>query len=126
MNDYHGTSALNPAFLDRFDSFFEVEYTDREATILDKILKGSHYKEYTSQIMRFVTDVRHLKATDVIDSNLSTRRLKMMAKKIERWGLRKAMQNCILTRLEKEDRGPVAEVLQRHWPQEFGTSGSDF
>lgn len=114
--EYHGTGALNSAFLDRFDSFFNMGYSSHEAKIIDSEIGNI---EVSMKIVSFVKDIRKLKESDAIDSTISTRRLKMFAKKLKRIGIKKAMENVILTRIDPEEREQVLEIAQRHFPKYF-------
>jgi len=112
-NEFHGTGSLNTAFLDRFDSFFELDYTTREHDVANAILDS---KESSTLILNFVKDVRKLKNAGNITSTISTRRLKMLCEKINTMGLVKAIKNVVITRMESDDREAVKEVFQRHFP----------
>jgi len=116
LADYHGTSPLNAAFLDRFDSYFQMGYTDQEIKIVKKILENDSVAE---NVMNFITDLRRLKESGKISNGISTRRLKMLCVKIKRIGLKKAFTNVLVTRLDDDDRQQVVEVLQRFFPQYF-------
>lgn len=116
MDEFHGTGSLNSAFLDRFDSFFEVGYTSKEKDIAKCILDDD---KATTDIIDFVNAVRKLKASSSISSTISTRRLKMLCKRIVSLGLKKSVENVILNRLDLDDRDAIKEVAQRVFPKYF-------
>lgn len=116
MADYHGTNPLNAAFLDRFDSFFQLGYTPNELEIVKKIISD---REASKNIMNMVKDIRALKDEGAISGLFTTRRVKMFTKKIPRLGITRAFENVVLTRMEEDDREQVLEVAQRHFPTYF-------
>ncbi len=111
---FAGTVQLNEAFLDRFNAFFEMSYTNKEIDIVTAILNEP--SDVTPlRIMEFILDVRKSNASENIISTISTRRLKMFVKKINEWGLKTALENVVYARLDTDDRNIVKEIAQRHF-----------
>lgn len=123
LADYHGTSPLNAAFMDRFDSYFQLSYTDREINIIKSILEpdlpGLHTEHLSTQLMKFIQDIRRLKDSGKISTGISTRRVKMLCSKIKRIGLKAAITNVLITRMDDDDRESMKEVSQRFFPDYF-------
>jgi len=116
--DYSGVNMLNKAFLDRFSAFFEMGYSKKESQIVKKLLINSK-KHLTQPIMHLVKDIRKLKEQETVDSLFSTRKLIMLAGKVNRWGVKRAIELVILARLDKDERQVWNEVVQRHFPKDF-------
>jgi SAM-dependent methyltransferase len=116
LAEYHGTEALNAAFLDRFDSFFQVGYTTEEKTIIFKITND---RILARSLVAMTKDIRNLKDADQVSTTLTTRRLKMISKKAVRIGIKKALINVMITRCDPDDKEQLLEIAQRHFPKDF-------
>ena len=117
QGEYHGTRPLNAAFLDRFSNIFRLEYY-ADNLILDSVVKDDLFKNKISQL---INDIRFLKKSEGFSYGISTRRVKMLANKIERIGFRQAFIQTIINRLPEGERNATMEVAQRLFPDEFSS-----
>lgn len=113
--EYSGTNTLNYAFLDRFDSFFQLNYSD-ENNLISDILKDTPFLEIKSKLIDLIIQFRSAKKVGSLTQELSTRRVKMLCKKIKTIGLENALKNVILTRIDEDERELVKEIIQRVFP----------
>lgn len=107
---YAGTNVLNEAFLDRFTAVFHMEYSEKEREIL------KHYTDdkTTEKIMAFSKEMRTALADNKILTTMSTRRIIELAKKAKEWGIYKAYEYIIHSRVSSDDRETVRAYAHKH------------
>ena len=65
--------------------------------------------------------MKRIKKSEGFSYGISTRRVKMLANKIERIGFRQAFIQTIINRLPEGERNATMEVAQRLFPDEFSS-----
>jgi cobaltochelatase CobS len=104
-----GTKNQNEALLDRF-TFFNITYPDKASEI--NYLSRFCSRSLATHIVQLADDVRKAQEKGILNYTFSVRRTKMLAKKIDLWGLDRSLRFILFSRLDYDEKIQLSEMVK--------------
>jgi MoxR-like ATPase len=101
---------LDVSQLDRFDSFYEFNYSIREIEILSKYISEQFTKKDLSDVMKFTEKIREMINNGDLKIVFSTRRLISLCDRASKIGFKDSLLYGFYYLLSEEERSSVKEI----------------